>query len=175
MRSGSRGSGIAAAAMRLKPRCRSTRRDNSNPPSLLNSPPLKSASITRRPKWPKSILSYLHFGIDSPRLSREPRYPRQSASARGCRPSTDEVSGLGVHPPHRARRPDATPLRRRRGGIVTAYRADASTLVAAPIDEVAGVTQLRTGGRPRCPSAACRLSKATAATRENAGCSRRRR
>jgi hypothetical protein len=34
------------------------------------SPSLKSASMTRRPKQPESILSFVHFGIGSLRLSR---------------------------------------------------------------------------------------------------------
>ena len=37
-------------------------------------PPLKWASMTRRPKRPNSILSFVHVGIGRPRLSWEVRY-----------------------------------------------------------------------------------------------------
>src|SRR4029079_12705673 len=42
----------------LATRYRSTWRNSSRPPSLLSSPPLKSASMTRRPKRPKSCSAY---------------------------------------------------------------------------------------------------------------------
>ena len=60
---------IPLGEIRVSPMCRSTWRNSSNPPSLLRSPPLKSASMTRRPNRPNSILRCAHFGIGSPRLS----------------------------------------------------------------------------------------------------------
>ena len=65
-RSGSRGSATTAAAARVSPMRSSSWRNSIMPPSLDRSPPLKSASIRRRPRRPNSILSPVHFGMAKP-------------------------------------------------------------------------------------------------------------
>lgn len=61
-----RGSLSAAAALCVKPMRSSICLSSIRPPSLDGSPPLKSASISRRPIFLNPILSPVHFGMVKP-------------------------------------------------------------------------------------------------------------